>query len=482
MARTFGSVCSGIEAASLAFGPLGWKAAWFSEIEPFPSAVLAHHYPEVPNLGDMTTLPERVRAGEAEAPDMLCGGTPCQAFSVAGNRESLADARGNLTVTFCELADAIDDVRSARGGDPCVVFWENVPGVLSTSDNAFGCFLGALVGAGAALVPGRNQRWTDAGVVAGPRRVAAWRVLDAQFFGLAQRRRRVFVVAGAGAGFDPAAVLLERQGVPGHPAARLRAWQETAAGASRSPDVGLLIQGVDLQNAALSGDKAGTIQAEGQAKSNRGYAVLAFDPTQITSAVNRSNPKPGDPCHTLAKGQHAPAIAFSRKDHGADATTELAPTLRAMGHSGSHANAGGQMAVAFQTRGSNIDLGQDVTGTLAGNCDRASGVAPCVAFNARQDPDSWTERTGPLDTHGRTQAVLESGRRQPPATAGVRRLTPGECEALQGFPRGFTRIPWRGRPAEECPDGPRYKAIGNSWAVDCVAWIAGRLDAALEAA
>lgn len=114
----FGSVCSGIEAASVAFGPVGWTAAWFSEIEQFPSAVLSYHYPSVPNHGDMTTLPERIASGEVEAPDVLCGGTPCQAFSLAGQRRSLDDARGNLSLTFCEIADAIDAVRSIRGDNP----------------------------------------------------------------------------------------------------------------------------------------------------------------------------------------------------------------------------------------------------------------------------------------------------------------------------------------------------------------------------
>lgn len=209
---TFGSVCSGIEAASVAWHLLGWKAAWLSEIEPFPCAVLAHHYPDVPNLGDMTTLTGRIASGEVEAPDVFTGGTPCQAFSVAGKRGSLADARGNLSLTFCEIADAIDDVRAAAGREPSVIVWENVPGVLSTTDNAFGCFLGALAGAGCELQPA-GGRWTNAGVVLGPRRAVAWRVLDAQYFGLAQRRRRVFVVASARNGFDPAAVLFEFDGL-----------------------------------------------------------------------------------------------------------------------------------------------------------------------------------------------------------------------------------------------------------------------------
>ena len=208
----FGSVCSGIEAASVAWHPLGWQAAWLAEIEPFPSAVLKHHYPEVPNLGDMTTLPDRIRGGEVEAPDLFCGGTPCQAFSVAGLRRSLDDARGNLSLTFCEIADAIDSVRLAAGKPASIVFWENVPGVLSTADNAFGCFLAGLAGEDDPLVP-PGGKWTDAGVVYGPQRTVAWRVLNAEHFGLAQRRRRVFVVASAREGFDPAAVLLEFEGV-----------------------------------------------------------------------------------------------------------------------------------------------------------------------------------------------------------------------------------------------------------------------------
>lgn len=205
-------MCSGIEAASAAWMPLGWQPVAFSEIEPFPCSVLAHHYPDVPNLGDMTTIASRVLVGEVEAPDVLCGGTPCQAFSVAGLRQSLDDARGNLTLKFVEIADAIDHVRAGRGEDECIVFWENVPGVLSTKDNAFGCFLGGLAGEDGPLEP-PGGKWANAGAVYGPRRAVAWRTLDAQYFGVAQRRRRVFVVASARKGFDPATVLFEWDGV-----------------------------------------------------------------------------------------------------------------------------------------------------------------------------------------------------------------------------------------------------------------------------
>ncbi|WP_213843808.1 DNA cytosine methyltransferase, partial [Enterobacter hormaechei] len=134
----YGSVCSGIEAASKAWEPLGWKPAWFSEIEPFPSSVLAHHWPEVTNLGDMTKIADAVRAGDVEAPDVLVGGTPCQAFSIAGLREGLSDDRGQLTLSYVELANAIDTKRRERGEPESIIVWENVPGVLSSKDNAFG--------------------------------------------------------------------------------------------------------------------------------------------------------------------------------------------------------------------------------------------------------------------------------------------------------------------------------------------------------
>ncbi|HDX9359030.1 TPA: phage N-6-adenine-methyltransferase [Escherichia coli] len=205
----YGSVCSGIEAASKAWEPIGWKPAWFSEIEPFPSAVLAQHWPEVSNLGDMTKIADAVRAGDVDAPDVLVGGTPCQAFSIAGLREGLSDDRGQLTLSYVELANAIDAKRRERGETEAIIVWENVPGVLSSKDNAFGCFLAGLAGESSELQPA-GGKWTHAGCVSGPERVIAWRVLDAQFFGVSQRRRRVFVVASARKGFDPAEILFEQ--------------------------------------------------------------------------------------------------------------------------------------------------------------------------------------------------------------------------------------------------------------------------------
>ncbi|MCH5508863.1 DNA cytosine methyltransferase [Pseudomonas syringae] len=308
----YGSVCSGIEAATVAWHPLGLKPAWFAEIEPFPSAVLAHHYPRTPNLGDMTKLGALVLAGKINAPDVLVGGTPCQAFSVAGMRQGMLDPRGALTIKYVELADAVDHVRTSRNQPESILIWENVPGVLSDKGNAFGCFLGALAGEDCELQP-PGKRWQDAGCVYGPKRTIAWRILDAQYFGLAQRRRRVFLVASARADFDPIAVLFEREGVRRDCAPR------------RSPE------------------------------------------------------------------------------------SSLHPTLTAQGG-------------------------------------------------------------GALDD--REAYVLE--------TDGIRRTSVIEWERCQGFPDDYTLIPWRSKPAVECPDSPRYKAIGNSKAVPVVRWIGIRIQNALS--
>ncbi|HEJ1186542.1 DNA cytosine methyltransferase [Pseudomonas aeruginosa] len=565
---TYGSVCSGIEAASVAWHMLGFRASWFAEIEPFPSAVLAHRWPAVPNLGDMTKLAREVLLGIIAAPLILVGGTPCQDFSVAGMRAGLAGERGALTMKFVELADAIDHVRP--DGDECVVVWENVPGVLSDKGNAFGNFLAALVGESEALEPS-GPRWTNAGCVYGPRRAAAWRVLDAQYFGLAQRRKRVFVVASARADFDPAAVLLEREGLRrDHPPRRgegqdlagrapfgpalqcgcgylfdlsLGQWGcpncegdegpavEVMAGVpafggenqSRSlfqagaltahgvrndfasetfcvaPAVAGTLRssdgGSDVDHAAANHLVAGTLQANGKAAGsatqqdaeagllvvhgtqdpsisrdcahalgrNNGQENAVFDPNQITSSTNRSQPTPGL-CHTLPASSRAP-IAFSCKDHGPDAG-EVAPTLRAMGHGDIHANAGGQVAVCITG---------DITHTL-----KAEGFDASEDGTGRGQPIvadvAPTLRSGNFRSHSNPATQADSL----VIASAVRRLTPRECERLQGFPDDYTLIPWRGKPAEECPDGPRYKAIGNSKAVPVVRWIGRRLLQQLE--
>jgi DNA (cytosine-5)-methyltransferase 1 len=442
-AMKFGSVCSGIEAASVAWHPLGWQAAWLSEIEPFPSAVLAHHYPNVPNLGDMTTLPERILSGEVEAPDVFCGGTPCQAFSVAGLRNSLDDARGNLSLTFCEIANAIDHARSVRGEQASIVFWENVPGVLSTKDNAFGCFLGALAGEDGELEP-PGEKWANAGYVSGPKRTVAWRVLDAQYFGVAQRRRRVFVVSSARNDFDPAAVLFEFDGVRRDSAPSRQERQTTTH--STAPCLTSSGRGVERTGDTRGQDPvvAVTCMAHGQG----GAEIASERRTTLTCTGNE---------RVEAEAMVAQPIAFHPSQDPISSTDGTTHGL-GCGSSGGQAS----VAVSYGVRTANTSsngwgIQEEVTHTL----DCAQGVAVAQPIVASMG----------MSGHANRPAVMTVFR-----AMAVRRLTPVECERLQGFPDNYTNIPWRSKP--ESPDGPRYKALGNSWAVPVVTWIGKRIAAA----
>lgn len=190
---TVGSICSGIEAASVALGDLGFDFKWFSEISNFPSKLLELKYPTVQNLGDMCEIPKMLKSGEVFAPDLICGGTPCQAFSLAGWKKGLVDDRGNLTLRFVDIIEQNDSIREREGKLPSMVLWENVEGVLKDKTNAFGCFLSSLAGYDKELVV---SRWPQAGVIHGPKRNIAWRVLDAKYFGLPQQRRRLYLLAG----------------------------------------------------------------------------------------------------------------------------------------------------------------------------------------------------------------------------------------------------------------------------------------------
>jgi DNA (cytosine-5)-methyltransferase 1 len=477
----YGSVCSGIEAASVAWMPLGWDAAWFSEIEPFPCQLLAHHYPDVPNLGDMTTLPELIEAGEVEAPDVLCGGTPCQSFSVAGKRLSLADKRGNLTLTFCEIADAIDAARFVRGEQPAIIFWENVPGIFSAAGNAFGCFLAQLCGGSEPL--DAPNGWTASGCVSGPRRTAAWRVLDAQYFGVAQRRKRVFVVASARDDIDPAKILFEFGGVRRDFAPSREAREGvTGAFAARTERPQPVVMAHGQAGAEIAVNRSPTLTCNHE-------QPIVFDTTQITSPQNRSNPKPGDPCHSLAAGGHVPIAIHP---HCIGRAPGAGPQGKEYMEDGS--------AYCLDARGAAQALAysvavEDVAPTLASNGDAHSGfrdeyglalspVYPLDLRNALRDPEKQ-------DAQNRQGVGCgDDGDPAPSLTAAhvhgvavkmqVRRLTPVECERLQGFPDGYTAIPVKGKPAA---DSPRYKALGNSWAVPVVQWIGDRIDAdAKEAA
>ncbi len=203
----YGTVCSGVEAVSLAWEPLGFIPQFFSEVEAFPKAVLAHHWPDVPDLGDLLEITGEDWRGNL---DIFWGSTPCQAFSSAGKRRSLSDPRGALSLKFVDLADQIDAPYTC---------WENVKGALNADHNAFGCLLGALSGEDDPVVPA-GTRWTNAGYVLGPRRAVAWRLFDAQYSGLPQRRERLFIVACPRGGADPREILFEE--VEGREIARPR--------------------------------------------------------------------------------------------------------------------------------------------------------------------------------------------------------------------------------------------------------------------
>jgi len=454
----FGSVCSGIEAASVAWHPLGWKAAWLSEIEPFPSAVLAHHYPDVPNLGDMTTLPERILSGEVEAPDLFCGGTPCQAFSVAGLRNSLDDARGNLSLTFVGIANAIDHVRSVRRDAPGIIFWENVPGVLSTKDNAFGCFLGALAGEDEPIIP-PGEKWTNAGCVYGPQRAVAWRVLDAQYFGVAQRRRRVFVVASARADFDPTAVLFEFNGVRRDTAPSRQTGQAIAASAGASATS----RSWPAEVSSTLDTTFGTKQGLEDQHVNAGCPLFVPASTVQTLRCRRPGEggMSGDDEHLIPV--ISPALNTCSGSHHAPDTK--AYVVQPIPINSMNALRG---ADADPTTGYGIGEAGEAMFTLTKGHSHA--VAQPVGFTrCDHGGDAVIDGTPTMRCGSNYSAHLAASI----PNMAVRRLTPVECERLQGFPDGYTNIPWRKK--DESPDGPRYKALGNSWAVPVVRWIGHRI-------
>ena len=490
------SVCSGIEAASAAWHDLGWTPLAFSEIEPFPRAVLAHHFPDVPLHGDFTVLRDQPWIVDA---DLLVGGTPCQAFSVAGLRGSLADARGNLTLEFVRLANAIDDLRRAAGRAPLWVLWENVPGVLSVADNAFGSFLGGLVGSDAAIEPPPGRGWTDAGVVHGPRRCAAWRVLDAQHFGLAQRRRRVFVLARGGAGAWSAAdaLLPVIDSMSWHPAPRREAREGSAAGAAcGARGGGGLGTDAELDGAliASTGPVSHCLNAGGMGRQDYETETLiahalraeGFDASEdgtgrgtplvpvafaIQAGALRENPESGPDgagvksglAYTLEARSEVQAVAFAQNSR--DEVLLQNGDGQIVGALAAEPGMKQTTYVAFQpriARNGRGDMGDLVNALQAQSGGTGKGdAAPCVAV-------ADTLGVGANQTSGFQSEVAAVGMQ-------VRRLTPRECERLQGFPDDWTAIPWRGKPAAECPDGPRYKSLGNSMAVPCMRWIGERI-------
>jgi DNA (cytosine-5)-methyltransferase 1 len=376
------SVCSGIEAATVAWHPLGWEPFAFAEIEKFPSAVLTHHYPHVPNLGDMTKFKDWPDA----AIDVLVGGTPCQSFSVAGLRKGLADPRGNLALVYLAIADRYR---------PEWIVWENVPGVLSSEGGRdFGAIVGGMVELGYS---------------------PSWRVLDAQYvrvdgfpYAVPQRRRRVFIVGHLGDWRRAAAVLFERESLQGDTPPRRQQGQGVAPTISSRPTGGGgLGTDFDCDGGLVVADVASTLNAH-----------------------------------------------YGEK----------------WGLEDQHVNQGCPLFIAFaHQQGGNIDL--HVTNNVGLTIQKSQGQA--VAFDMR-GRDGGSQFEGPHETANIRAASGGSSKSYVAQPWAVRRLTPRECERLQGFPDDYTLIPVRGKSAA---DGPRYKALGNSMAVNCMRWIGKRIAA-----
>ena len=403
----YGSVCSGVEAASLAWEPLGWQPQWFSEIDKFPSAVLQHHWPNVPNLGDMTSNEFR---NNATPVDLIVGGTPCQSFSVAGLRRGLDDQNGNLALEFCRLIDR---------ATPRWFVWENVPGVLSSNK---GKDFGSIIGAMAEI--GYN---------------VAWRILDAQHFGTPQRRRRIFLVGHTGTnGRQAAAVLFESHSLQGHPPPSREKGQNVAPAVTSGPPFSR------TRNERVETDAIVPVM-------HQHAQVFARDYKGITSDGLNENT--------------AGLVPIWRAGDQANAETyeDMAGTL--------NCNKGQQGGILFN---GSMPMSQ-LAGTVTARKGRNAGASNddvtanhLICVNAREDPIHISGKDLPLGALDRGHAIATPMQ--------VRRLTPRECERLQGMPDDHTRIPWRNKPAEECPDTPRYKAIGNSMAVPVMRWIGQRID------
>ena len=408
----YASVCDGIGAAHVAWQPLGWQCQWTSEIEPFPVAVVEHHY-GFRNLGDMTKITEEMIDGSPV--DLLVGGTPCQSFSVAGLRGGLADPRGNLALRFVQLAAVMQ---------PRWVVWENVPGVLSSGKGRdFGTFIGALGELGYGF---------------------AYRVLDAQWFGVAQRRRRVFVVGYLGDWRRAAAVLFERESVFGNPPTRGATGQGTSfrseSRTNKRCDQPYFIDRASF-NQGQNAQYEAQIKDDGLALSlvARGPGAVAFaeEPQSFYSNDSYCDNIPPPNVTPPMKVCSVAAVAFkpSHYTRGKDgAPSEVAAPLSA------DADKGDQDTVVA-----------------------AIGFDGFQSGNPKATHQATTEGTGPL-VRSRPHCVA--------TPMAVRRLTPRECERLQGFPDDYTLVTYRGKPA--C-DGPRYRALGNSMAVPVMRWIGERI-------
>lgn len=432
------TVCSGIGAPEVAMPH--WTWAFASEIEDAPRAIMKYRHGaedvRQPRAGtgpalwaDFTAIRVRfLRKLRITLPQWLVAGTPCQSFSIAGLRGGMSDARGNLTMEFLRLVHALRRAGSLRG-----FLWENVPGILSHADNPFGCFLAGIVGSDTPIVsPLQRGRWPSAGMVDGPFGKAAWRVSDAQYFGLAQRRARVILVASFVEGIDPAAVLFERHGLSGHPASRREARQVAPTIPSRSTGGGGLGTGLDCDGGLIH-ETAPCLTASFGSK-------LGLDNQHIDSGagmfVTHSLRSEGFDASEDGTGRGTPLVpvAFDCKASGQNGfgVGEVMSTLRSMGHKDSHTDGGGHASVEY---------GSAVRRLMPVECERLQGY-----------PDHFT-------------AIPYRWRKIPADEAALAEID-GAAVAARG-----------GDLITDCmADGPRYKVLGNSMPVTMIRFYLDRVE------
>ena len=442
------SVCSGVEAASVAWKGLDWNPLAFSEIEKFPSEVLQHHYPNVENLGDMTNYKEWDFGKQSV--DVVVGGTPCQSFSVAGLRKGMEDPRGNLALTFCAILDKFR---------PKWFIWENVPGVLSSNKGRdFGSFLGALAELGYG---------------------ASYRVLDAQNFGVPQRRRRVFVVGHLGDWRPSAEILFESESL---------SWDSDKSRKKRKdstsiPKGSTRVQGKGVATPLLHQDHIDALCA-------RDYKGLNSDSLDKKAIVEVFENHPqdsrvkemGDTCQTVTStwgggGGNIPFVLGGQHPNAAVAENQSPTLTNAMGSGGGHIPlinepvAHGFEPGIAKREGNPSRFTEEKSPTLRANMgDNQVSVAYSVREDAKKGNMSVTELDVSNCISAHQPSIMSHHAQTFINDMAVRKLTPVECERLQGFPDNYTNI------KENCPDGHRYKAMGNSMAVPVMRWIGERIN------
>lgn len=434
------SLFSGIEAATQAWQPLGWECVAVSEIEPFSCAVLEHHYPNVPNLGDVTKITEQ-QIKDLGQIDLIVFGSPCQNLSVAGNRKGFEGEQSSLFYAAMEIIKYAKRHCKTR-----FALWENVPGAFSSNKGAdFTEVVKHMAGLDDLDTP--KNGWGKEGAAVGDNGLLEWSVLDAQWFGLAQRRKRVFAIVDFGDWASRPPILLERESLRGDSAPSRETRQDFTA------DVrGCLASGTELTGPILA--NCGEKQWLGNQEAFRGeYHVVEPVAYPINTMTCHGRPSDngrmglglgddGDPCPTITSA-HSHAVAIAGNIIG-----------RAPKNGGNHNG--------FDESGACYTLTTNDRHAVAYGCNlrpQEIGLIPELSQTLR------------ASDHKERPAIFRG--------SVVRRLTPIECERLQGFPPNFTKIPYRNKPADDCPNGVRYKALGNSMAVNVMAWIGQRVQQAV---